>query len=86
MLNNFTKIFNFENLEEKQQLKAYLEAKIIDTYDQHKQTMKSYNEMNEDRQRQFIELKDKDESSAKEIDKQMKKIQVLTVLKNLIYP
>lgn len=47
--------------------------------DQFKQTMKNYEEMNEERQRLFYELKEKDEKSAKEIDTQMKRIQELTV-------
>ena len=41
--------------------------------------MKNYEELNEDRQRQFFDLKEKDEKSAKEIDMQMKKIQTLSV-------
>lgn len=41
--------------------------------------MKIYEEMNEDRQHQFYELKEKDEKSAEDIDKQTRKIQILTV-------
>lgn len=67
-----------KNLEERQQLRVNLESKINDTFDQFKQTMKNYSEMNEDRERQFSELKEKDEKSAKEIDTQMRKIQLLT--------
>lgn len=66
-------------MEEKQQLKTALEFKIVDNYEQHKNTMKNYNEMNEDRQKQFDQLKNKDEQSAKEIDIQMRRIQYLTV-------
>ena len=66
------------NMEEKQQLRVNLEFKINETFDQFKQTMKNYSEMNEDRERQFTELKEKDEKSAKEIDMQMRKIQTLT--------
>ena len=67
-----------QNLEEKQQLRANLELKINDTFEQFKITMKNYEDMNEDRQRQFLELKEKDQKSAHEIDTQMKKIQALT--------
>ncbi len=68
------------NLEERQQLRVNLETKINETFDQFKQTMKNYSELNEDRERQFSELKEKDEKSAKEIDTQMRKIQNLTVI------
>jgi hypothetical protein len=67
-----------KNLEERQQLRVNLETKINETFDQFKQTMKNYSELNEDRERQFSELKEKDEKSAKEIDMQMRKIQNLT--------
>ena len=67
------------NLEDKQQLRVNLELKINETFDQFKLTMKNYEELNEDRQRQFSDLKDKDEKSAKDIDKQMKIIQTLNV-------
>lgn len=53
--------------------------RINETFEQFKMTMKNYEEMNEDRQRQFYELKEKDEKSAKEIDMQMRKIHNLTV-------
>jgi hypothetical protein len=66
-------------LEDKQQLRVNLELKINETFDQFKLTMKNYEELNEDRQRQFFELKEKDEKSAKDIDKQMKIIQTLNV-------
>lgn len=66
------------NLEEKQQLRANLEMKINDTFDQFKLTMKNYEELNEDRQRQFFDYKERDEKSAKDIDRQMKIIQTLT--------
>jgi hypothetical protein len=68
------------NLEERQQLRVNLETKINETFDQFKQTMKNYSELNEDRERQFSELKEKDEKSAKEIDSQMRRIQNLTVV------
>ena len=51
------------NLEERQQLRVNLETKINETFDQFKQTMKNYSELNEDRERQFSELKEKDEKS-----------------------
>lgn len=54
--------------------------KINETFDQFKLTMKNYEELNEDRQRQFIDLKERDEKSAKDIDKQMKIIQTLNVM------
>ena len=66
-------------MEDKQQLRVNLELKINETFDQFKLTMKNYEELNEDRQRQFSDLKDKDEKSAKDIDKQMKIIQTLNV-------
>jgi hypothetical protein len=66
-------------LEDKQQLRVNLELKINETFDQFKLTMKNYEELNEDRQRQFFDLKEKDEKSAKDIDKQMKIIQTLNV-------
>ena len=66
-------------MEDKQQLRATLKMKVDDLMDQFKQTMKNYEEMNEERQRLFYELKEKDEKSAKEIDMQMRKIQSLTV-------
>jgi hypothetical protein len=66
-------------LEDKQQLRVNLELKINETFDQFKLTMKNYEELNEDRQRQFFDLKEKDEKSAKDTDKQMKIIQTLNV-------
>jgi hypothetical protein len=72
------------NLEERQQLRVNLETKINETFDQFKQTMKNYSELNEDRERQFSELKEKDEKSAKEIDTQMRKIQNLTVFYSIL--
>jgi hypothetical protein len=54
--------------------------KINETFDQFKLTMNNYEELNEDRQRQFQELKERDEKSAKDIDKQMKIIQTLNVM------
>jgi dynein regulatory complex subunit 2 len=68
-------------LEDKQQLRVNLELKINETFDQFKLTMKNYEELNEDRQRQFFDLKEKDEKSAKDIDKQMKIIQTLNVIR-----
>jgi hypothetical protein len=68
-----------KNLEEKQHLRATLKMKVDDLMDQFKQCMKNYEDMNEERQRLFYELKEKDEKSAKEIDMQMRKIQSLTV-------
>jgi dynein regulatory complex subunit 2 len=56
-----------------------LEAKVHDLWNQFQQAMRSYEEATEDRKRQFDELKEKDERSAKEIDMQMKKIQSLMV-------
>ncbi len=41
--------------------------------------MKNYEETTEEKKRQFDELKEKDEKSAKEIDMQMRKIQRLSV-------
>ena len=66
-------------MEDKQQLRVNLELKINETFDQFKLTMKNYEELNEDRQRQFFDLKEKDEKSAKDTDKQMKIIQTLNV-------
>jgi len=66
------------NLEELQQLKTSLETKISETYQQHKNTINNYNEMNHDRENQFEQLKKKDEASAKEIDKNMRNIQLLS--------
>jgi vacuolar-type H+-ATPase subunit D/Vma8 len=68
-----------KNLEDKQQLRATLKMKIDDLIDQFKQAMKNYEEMNEERQRLFYDMKSKDEVSAKEIDLQMRKIQALNV-------
>lgn len=67
-----------KNLEEKQQLRVNLESRINETFDQFKQVMKNYSEMNEDRERSFAENKEKDEKAAKEIEMQMRKIQLLT--------
>jgi dynein regulatory complex subunit 2 len=67
-----------KNLEDKQQLRLNLETKVQDLWSQFQKAMKNYEETTEDRKRQFYELKEKDEKSAKEIDMQMRKIQALT--------
>jgi hypothetical protein len=54
--------------------------KVHDLWSQFNQALKNYEEITEDRKRTFDELKDKDEKSADEIDKQMRKIQMLTVI------
>jgi hypothetical protein len=44
--------------------------------------MKNYEETTEEKKRQFDELKEKDENSAKDIDDNMKKLQKLSVIIN----
>ena len=70
----------FKNLEEKQQLRVNLELKVTELWGQFNQAMKTYEEITEDRKRTFDELKEKDEKSAKEIDMQMRKLNILTVM------
>jgi hypothetical protein len=72
-------------LEERQQLRSTLEAKVEDLWGQFTRVMKNYEETTEEKKRQFDELKEKDEKSAKEIDMQMRKIQRLSVSFFLFY-
>ena len=71
-------------MEERQQLRANLVAKVEDLWSQFDQVNKTYLETTDEKKRQFDELKEKDEKSAHEIDNQMRKIQKLTVKINLL--
>jgi hypothetical protein len=68
-----------KNLEEKQQLRATLEAKVEDLWSQFNRVMKNYEETTEEKKRQFDELKSKDVKSAEDIDDNMRRIQRLSV-------
>jgi hypothetical protein len=67
-----------KNLEEKQQLRATLEAKVEDLWSQFNRVMKNYEETTEEKKRQFDELKSKDVKSAEDIDDNMRRIQRLS--------
>ncbi|CAG5130004.1 unnamed protein product, partial [Candidula unifasciata] len=66
-----------KNLEDKHALKVQLETKIDDLWQQFKQALQTYNEMNEERKNTFETLKQKDLKNTKEIELQMRKLQRL---------
>ncbi|KAL4655541.1 coiled-coil domain-containing protein 65 [Arapaima gigas] len=63
------------NIEEKHALRLHLEGAVEDLWRQFQQTLQAYNEATEDRQIAFETLRARDQSSAREIDTQMKKLQ-----------
>ena len=65
--------------DEKSETRVKYEGILNSLWKQFLQAMKNYREITDDRSRQFEELKAKDAASAREIDTQMKKIQLLTV-------
>jgi len=67
-----------KNLEEKQQLRSNLVAKVEDLWAQFDQVNKTYQETTEEKKRQFTDLEQRDKKSADEIDTQMKRIIFLT--------
>jgi len=64
-----------KNLEEKHCLRIHLEGKVEELWKQFQLALKNYNETTEERKVAFETLKHKDESSALEIDMQMRKLQ-----------
>lgn len=64
-----------KNLEEKHCLRIHLEGKVEDLWKHFQLALKSYKESTEERKNAFEALKAKDETSAKEIDMQMRKLQ-----------
>lgn len=64
-----------KNLEEKHCLRIHLEGKVEELWKQFQFALKSYNETTEERKIAFETLKHKDESSAHEIEMQMRKLQ-----------
>ena len=66
-------------MEERQQLRGMLEAKVEELWSQFTRVMKNYEDTTEEKKRHFDELKEKDEKMAKEIDTEMRKIQRHTV-------
>ena len=68
-----------KNLEEKHALRVQLELAVEDYWGQFQAALKNYQETTKDREKGFLELKTKDEKSAKEIEMQMRKLQRITV-------
>ncbi len=54
--------------------------RVTDLWNQFNIVMTDFEETNGARKRSFDELKEKDEKSAKEIDMQMRKLNILTVI------
>ena len=69
----------FQNLEEKHALRVQLEAAVEEYWGQFQTALKNYQETTKEREKAFLELKAKDEKSAKEIEMQMRKLQRITV-------
>lgn len=69
----------FQNLEEKHALRIQLEGAVESLWKQFQTALKNYNESTEERKIAFENLKSRDESSAKEIEMQMKKLQKIQV-------
>uniref|UniRef100_A0A0B7A486 Dynein regulatory complex subunit 2 n=1 Tax=Arion vulgaris TaxID=1028688 RepID=A0A0B7A486_9EUPU len=67
-----------KNLEDKHALKIQLEYKVEDLWQQFRQALQSYNEMNEERKNSFESLKLKDAKNTKEIELQLRKLQRIT--------
>ncbi|XP_007910251.2 dynein regulatory complex subunit 2 [Callorhinchus milii] len=63
------------SLEEKHSLRVQLEGEVEDLWQQFQYVMKLYNEATEEQKSAFELLKERDEKSAKEIERQMKKLQ-----------
>ncbi|KPP68532.1 hypothetical protein Z043_112785 [Scleropages formosus] len=63
------------NIEEKHALRIQLEGAVEELWRQFQQTLQAYNEATADRQIAFETLRARDQSSAQEIDTQMKKLQ-----------
>jgi len=74
-----------KNLEDKHALRVQLEAVVEDLWQQFTMALRNYQETTEERRKAFEELKSKDERSAKEIDKQMRKLQRITVGLFVVY-
>ena len=56
-----------------------LEAAVEEYWGQFQTALKNYQETTKEREKAFLELKAKDEKSAKEIEMQMRKLQRITV-------
>lgn len=65
-------------MEDKTAMRLSLEAVLDQLYSRFEETYKSYTDETEERLKTFLDLKEKDEKSCKEIDKQMKKLTHLT--------
>ncbi|PIK38183.1 putative coiled-coil domain-containing protein [Apostichopus japonicus] len=64
-----------KNLEEKHALRIQLEGQVEDLWKQFQAALKNYQETTEERKAAFETLKSKDETSAREIEFQMRKLQ-----------
>lgn len=57
-----------------------LETAVEDYWSQFQAALKNYQETTKEREKAFLELKAKDEKSAREIEMQMRKLQRITVI------
>ena len=74
-----------QNLEEKHSLRVQLELAVEDYWGQFQAALKNYQETTKEREKAFLELKTKDEKSAREIEMQMRKLQRITVIMLLYF-
>ena len=74
-----------QNLEEKHALRVQLELAVEDYWGQFQAALKNYQETTKEREKAFLELKTKDEKSAREIEMQMRKLQRITVIMLLYF-
>lgn len=65
-------------MEEKTAMRLHLESVLDQLYGKFEEAYKQYTEDTEDRLKSFMDLKQKDEKSCKEIDRQMKKLSYLS--------
>jgi len=74
----------FQDLEDKHALRIHLESVVEDLWNQFTVALKNYQEATEERKKAFEDLKARDEKSAREIDMQMRKLQRIQVLSNVL--